>query len=96
MAIYTLICISHIISLPGFFFFFLGGGGAFLVSENDVICTVTLLSASYFNFTSFSLFWLVMVRYNVRNVRKELFPCLKKNIVPGEITILILLKHYFN
>ena len=49
-----------------FFFFFSGGGEAFLTSENDVICTVTLRHLSELR--------RVMVRCNVR---KELFPRLK-------------------
>ena len=39
---------------------------AFLTSENDVICTVTLYHLSQF--------WRIMVHYNIR---KELFPHLK-------------------
>ena len=54
---------------------------AFLTSENDVNCTVTL--------RHLSRFWLVMVRVNVR---KELFPSLK-GIFPQEKYFYLLKRH---
>ena len=61
--IYTYILYMTFINWLFFFFFFL----AFLTSENDINCIVTLRHLSPFRH--------VMVRYNVR---KELFPRLKR------------------